>query len=139
MRCLQRRNSTAHGMTVKRYSGWVFRVAAVLGLSCALAGCGGYVADHWPRWAGGMPDDVPPRPGAPGYDQFITHGLPDQTPANPPADTAGTATGKSGAAKPDQKSTAAAAGPVFQQVPAPPAASPAEPGDNANVVNGGLY
>jgi hypothetical protein len=57
-------------------------MAVLLGLAPALASCGGgsesgisaYVADHWPRWAGGMPDDVPPRPGAPGYNEFISHG-----------------------------------------------------------------
>jgi len=42
-----------------------------------LASCGsfsGYVADNWPTWAGGMPKDVPPRPGEPGYQEFIAHG-----------------------------------------------------------------
>ena len=41
-------------------------------------GFSAYVADHWPHWAGGMPGDVPPRPGAPGYDEFIAHGQADQ-------------------------------------------------------------
>jgi hypothetical protein len=48
----------------------------VLGLGLALGSCGsvaGAVADHWPHWAGGMSNDVPPRPGAPGYDEFIAH------------------------------------------------------------------
>jgi hypothetical protein len=57
-------------------------IAIVLSLAPALASCGGgsesgfsaYVADHWPHWAGGMPEDVPPRPGAPGYNEFISHG-----------------------------------------------------------------
>ncbi len=40
------------------------------------SGVSGYVADHWPHWAGGMPADVPPRPGAPGYNEFIAHGQP---------------------------------------------------------------
>jgi hypothetical protein len=31
------------------------------------------VSDHWPTWAGGMPNDVPPRPGAPGYEEFLAH------------------------------------------------------------------
>ena len=50
---------------------------ALLGLGLALGSCSsvaGSVADHWPYWAGGMPNDVPPRPGAPGYDEFIAHG-----------------------------------------------------------------
>ena len=31
------------------------------------------VSDNWPTWAGGMPKDVPPRPGAPGYNEFLVH------------------------------------------------------------------
>ena len=48
----------------------------LLGLGLALGSCGsgaGSVADHWRHWAGGMPNDVPPRPGEPGYDEFIAH------------------------------------------------------------------
>ena len=61
---------------------------AVLFLSLTLCSCSsfsGYVADHWPRWAGGMPDDVPPRPGTPGYDEFVAHGQPGNVAAKPPA------------------------------------------------------
>jgi hypothetical protein len=57
---------------------------AVLSLGMTLSACSpfsSYVADHWPRWAGGLPEDVPPRPGAPGYDAFIAHGQSDQEPA----------------------------------------------------------
>src|SRR5947209_17180343 len=46
----------------------------LLGFGLNLASCGGFVADHWPHWAGGMPADVPPRPGAPGYADFVAHG-----------------------------------------------------------------
>jgi len=48
----------------------------LLGLGLALGSCGSVaetVADHWPHWAGGMPNDVPPRPGTPGYEEFIAH------------------------------------------------------------------
>ena len=48
----------------------------VLCLGLALGSCSqfsGAVSDHWPHWAGGMSSDVPPRPGAPGYDEFIAH------------------------------------------------------------------
>jgi len=56
--------------------------AIMLCLGPVLGSCGGasengfsaYVADHWPHWAGGMPADVPPRPGDPGYAEFIAHG-----------------------------------------------------------------
>jgi hypothetical protein len=60
-------------------TGWLrWRLTAVA-LACAcltLGGCSSfsaYVSDHWPTWAGGMPADVPPRPGAPGYAEFISH------------------------------------------------------------------
>ena len=49
---------------------------ALLGVCLALGGCSsfaGFVSDTWPTWAGGMPKDVPPRPGAPGYEEFISH------------------------------------------------------------------
>src|SRR5437868_4802873 len=52
----------------------LFKTAILLGLGLNLASCGGFVADHWPHWAGGMPADVPPRPGTPGYADFIAHG-----------------------------------------------------------------
>lgn len=54
----------------------LFAPTAVCCLALLLASCGtfsGFVSDHWPHWAGGMPDDVPPRPGAPGYEEFIAH------------------------------------------------------------------
>ena len=70
-------------MVVKRS----IAAAVMLGAGAMLGSCAGatsedgfsaYVADHWPHWAGGMPSDVPPRPGAPGYKQFIAHGQADQ-------------------------------------------------------------
>jgi hypothetical protein len=54
----------------------LFALTAVCCLALPLASCStvsGVVSDHWPHWAGGMPDDVPPRPGAPGYEEFIAH------------------------------------------------------------------
>jgi len=51
-------------------------LTALLGVCLALGGCSsfaGFVSDAWPTWAGGMPKDVPPRPGAPGYEEFISH------------------------------------------------------------------
>jgi hypothetical protein len=103
-------------------------------------GFSAYVADHWPHWAGGMPSDVPPRPGAPGYNQFVAHGQADQD-VLPPA---------SGANAP-----AVPVKPVFQTAPSAPAA-PSEPmrpaqaapaalpapqaaSGDSSVVRGGLY
>jgi hypothetical protein len=113
--------------------------AIALSLCAALGACSpGYVADRWPRWAGGMPDDVPPRPGAPGYDEFIAHGQ------------AGQSTNTSTA--PGEKTTAIekpaiiakpAAGAVKTSVrPEPvPSAEPSEdvPAEDTSVVKGGLY
>ena len=61
----------AVGLTRRRLA-----LLGLLGVSLALGGCSsfaGFVADTWPTWAGGMPKDVPPRPGAPGYEEFIAH------------------------------------------------------------------
>lgn len=51
-----------------------FAAIAILFAASTLASCGSvseFVTDHWPTWAGGEPKDVPPRPGAPGYAEFI--------------------------------------------------------------------
>lgn len=64
-------------MTVKR----VVAAALLIGLGLALGSCSSFsdtVSDHWPHFAGGEPDDLPPRPGAPGYDAFIAHGQAQQ-------------------------------------------------------------
>jgi hypothetical protein len=69
-------------MTVKRFVAAAF----VLGLGLALGSCSSFsdaVSDHWPHFAGGEPDDLPPRPGTPGYDAFIAHGQPQQGAATP--------------------------------------------------------
>jgi hypothetical protein len=100
----------------------------LLGFGLNLAGCGGFVADHWPHWAGGMPADVPPRPGSPGYAEFIAHGQPTPEPKQEPA-----AAVQPGAAAP----VSAAAAP-----PATPVRAAAPDGDvtqDSSVVNGGLY
>src|SRR5689334_24667738 len=62
--------------------------ATLLGFGLHLASCGGFVADHWPHWAGGTPADVPPRPGAPGYSEFIAHGQAAPETKQQPAATA---------------------------------------------------
>jgi hypothetical protein len=92
--------------------------AAFVGLSLGLAlgacsSTSSYVSDHWPHWAGGMPEGVPPRPGAPGYDEFIAHQQAAQDAARP-----------------------AVTGATTAPQPAPGAGSP--PSDAA-VARGGLY
>ena len=48
----------------------MIRVVVLLGLGMILASCasGGVVGEVLPTWAGGMPKNVPPRPGTPEYE-----------------------------------------------------------------------
>jgi hypothetical protein len=154
-------------------TGRVRRGAAVVLMLAAgllLAACAGtsnedafsaYVADHWPHWAGGMPGDVPPRAGAPGYNEFIAHGQADQE-QTPPAGANGAAAAPvtpvfqttPGAPAPALRAKAPA--PVARAAPAPVAAqaappqpaapapvaaqaAPAPAADDTSVVHGGLY
>jgi hypothetical protein len=128
----------------------LFKAAILLGLGLNLASCGGFVADHWPHWAGGMPADVPPRPGAPGYADFIAHGQPKPEQAQPEQ-------AKPEPAKPDVVNSASPQQPAapathtnLEQSPATqrPLTSNAQirsvmPQDDlsqdSSVVNGGLY
>jgi len=108
--------------------------ATLLGFGLSLASCGGFVADHWPHWAGGMPADVPPRPGAPGYSEFVAHGqAAPEVKQQPPAAVEGNV--QPGAATPAVAVSAPAA-------PAAPARAPVPDNDvtqDSSVVKGGLY
>lgn len=151
-----------------------FRRLAVLLVCCSplLASCGttnesgfsAFVADHWPHWAGGMPEDVPPRPGEPGYNHFIAHGetsAPTQPSAaaapaagpepqfvatgstertGQPADQTVAKTSRAGRKTAVGPSTAPAASAAAAPSAAPSAqdAAPPQPEDSS-VVNGGLY
>jgi len=103
-------------MMVKRLS-----VALMgLGLGLLLGSCGpvaGFTADHWPHWAGGLPAGTPPRPGTPGYADYVAHRQAETEPP-PPA--------------------AAAAGATAPAAPAPAAAEP-QSDDDRPVRRGGLY
>jgi hypothetical protein len=138
-------------MIVKRF----ITAAVVLCLGSGLGSCGGegqfsgYVADHWPHWAGGMPDDVPPRPGAPGYDEFIAHGQSGQDAATPSAAGPGPVFEKSGAAaaKPTVKPARAAQVAPAKNQPSPDLQPSQDlqpgqderPSQDTSVVKGGLY
>jgi hypothetical protein len=72
----------------------LFSPAVVISVGLAVGACTPFantVSDYWPTWAGGMPKDVPPRPGAPGYDEFLLHqqGKDVTPPAAPSSDNAG--------------------------------------------------
>jgi hypothetical protein len=99
-------------MMVKRLS-----VALMgLGLGLLLGSCSpvaGFASDHWPHWAGGLPAGVPPRPGAPGYDDYVAHRQAETEPAKPAPANAPAA-------------------------PAPAATEP-QSDDNRAVTRGGLY
>ncbi|HUZ33614.1 MAG TPA: hypothetical protein VMV19_16160 [Xanthobacteraceae bacterium] len=137
-------------------TGWLRRRRAAAALVCtclALGGCSsfsGYVSDHWPTWAGGMPTDVPPRPGAPGYAEFISHqeakdpatsaSVTDQPGAAPAVATAPT-----GAVTASPLATGPVVAPAVATIPAAaaPAIVQAQPAshriDTPAAVQGGLY
>jgi hypothetical protein len=47
------------------------RLIALVIASIVLASCaGGAMGEYIPVWAGGLPKDLPPRPGTPEYDAF---------------------------------------------------------------------
>jgi hypothetical protein len=123
-------------------------VAILLSFGPLLGSCSGfsgYVSDHWPHWAGGMPEDVPPRPGAPGYNEFISHGQTSgQTTGQtnvPPGQDATNSIAVRPPAKGDKpavtttKLTAQQTAPAPREAPAVPSQSSADP----SVGNGGLY
>lgn len=122
-------------------------VAAALLFGCVLTlgACSNTVADMWPHWAGGEPAGLPPRPGQPGYEEFIAHGQPNQNPAAPPA-AAQQAPGGATAAIAEQKSAAQPQKPPAYAEPRPQENSELEPADaddhprnDTGAVRGGLY
>jgi hypothetical protein len=47
------------------------RLMALVIAGTVLASCtGGVMGDYMPHWAGGLPKDLPPRPGTPEYDAY---------------------------------------------------------------------
>jgi hypothetical protein len=125
----------------------LFTLTAALCVCLTLGACGsvsGFVSDTWPTWAGGMPKDVPPRPGAPGYEEFIAHQQRQDAASNTAA-VPGAAPGTTAAAAP-----AAAAG-TTAAVPAPAVRPPAGGAttpplppayarpDDRSATQGGLY
>ena len=126
-------------MTLKRLVG----AAMLFGSALALSGCGaGTVADMWPHWAGGEPAGLPPRPGQPGYEEFIAHGQPSPNAAVAPA-PAQQALGGTTAAIAEQKSAVQPPGRAAPRAEENSEAEPAEavehPVGDTGVVRGGLY
>jgi hypothetical protein len=90
-----------------------------LGLGLLLGSCGpvaGFTADLWPHWAGGLPAGTPPRPGTPGYADYVAHRQAETEPPKPAANAVANA-------------------------PAAPAPAAVEPqsDDDRPVTRGGLY
>lgn len=78
-------------MIVKR----MLAAMAAVCLGLLLASCSTVsdeVADHWPHFAGGEPNGLPPRPGEPGYRRFIAHGQPVQNGGSAAAEQTGAST-----------------------------------------------
>jgi hypothetical protein len=137
--------------------GRLVAAALVLGVASLLGACSPFsssMADMWPHWAGGEPAGLPPRPGEPGYDQFIAHGQPDQNPpaaapgapAAPAAQQAPAAAGTTAAIAGQNSSAQQQNPPAFAEPqgqernatgPLPKAVQP--PANDSSVVQGGLY
>jgi hypothetical protein len=154
----------ANGSMPRPVSGMAAKVrvgaAVALCSTLALGACSpfsGYVADNWPHWAGGEPAGVPPRPGSPGYSDFISHGQAPPTPntavgtQQPAADqTAQIATPKPAAevqrtsifGGPQVAASRPSVSPSVQPNSQPSAQSPPASGgagDDGSVLRGGLY
>jgi hypothetical protein len=117
--------------------------AAVLGACLALGGCSsvaGLVSDSVPTWAGGMPKDVPPRPGAPGYEEFIAHQQrQDAAAAGEPVQAGATTAPGTTGTTPSAATAAPASRPAVSRV-APQQFPPAyAPPDDRATTRGGLY
>jgi len=97
--------------------------------SVEFGSCGTFVADHWPHWAGGLPDGVPARQGAPGYAEFIAHGQaqPEAVPAETVAQNGRRETTAEQA--PPEKSAGRVGGVIPEN----------DHSQDSSVVNGGLY
>jgi hypothetical protein len=119
-----RRSRLAAGM-IKRF----FAPTALLFIGLAFGSCtpfAGFISDRWPTWAGGMPKDVPPRPGAAGYEEFMAHQQgKDAAAAGSPEANANAQTAPSGA--PAEKASARAT------------PSGNQPPNGQGAVQGGLY
>lgn len=123
--------------------------ALVLGGASVLGACSpfsGSVAEMWPHWAGGEPAGLPPRPGEPGYQQFIAHGEPSQNPPAAPGAAQQVPAGTT-AAIAEQKSPAQEQKPPAYAEPRGQERSNAgplpgqgeQPASDSGVVRGGLY
>lgn len=128
-------------MTAKRLVAGVLACSFGLTLG-ACASTSDFVSDHWPHFAGGEPNDVPPRPGSPGYRTYTEHGQPAEGGAAPAA----SAQPATGAVTPEFAARQSGGGP--QQPPAgaatapaqrPASAAPPPGGGEQNVGQGGLY
>jgi hypothetical protein len=141
----QSKARVSFSMTAKQGIGAAIAVCLVLALG-ACSPFSGYVADSWPHWAGGEPTGLPPRPGSPGYAEYIAHGQPVQNPeaaigaAQAPPAVETTQTVSPAPAGTAQK-TSIFGGPQFgasgRNVQAPPPADAAT--DDVSIVRGGLY
>jgi len=95
----------------------------------ACAQVSGTISDAWPHWAGGEPANTPPRPGTPGYQDFIAH---RQAATTPEQQQSPNETGSATA----QPAPAVTAAPAAR----PPSPAPARaPAQDAAIAGGGLY
>jgi len=129
-------------MTAKR----LVVVVVACGLGLPLGACSsvsGFVADSWPHFAGGEPNDTPPRPGSPGYSAYIAHGQEAQGAATPAPNqqAAGGVTPEFAARQPGvvQQAPIAPIGATASTPVRRPVSPAPQGGPEQNVGQGGLY
>jgi hypothetical protein len=87
----------------------LMRILVLLAAALSTASCaGGYIGDHVPQWAGGLPKDLPPRPGSPDYQEYRDR-LEHPPAVKDPAPRPPTAKADGGRAAPGAAATGAAA------------------------------
>jgi hypothetical protein len=74
----------------RRKMAQLIRTLVLFAIALSTASCaGGFIGDHVPQWAGGLPKDLPPRPGSPNYQEYrdrLEHPPdPKDTAGQPPA------------------------------------------------------
>ena len=125
-RCLRRADRSECRVAGKPMRLLASAIMLLLGLALgACSSVSGFVSDYWPTWAGGEPNGLPPRPGTPGYAEFVAHQAGKSPPAAPAAAVA---------------PAGATATPVVDNGSSTQAVPPPRPRvDDQGAVQGGLY
>jgi hypothetical protein len=97
------------------------RMAVIVAAGLTLGGCSSIngalsnaVADNLPQWAGGLPENAPPRPGHPKYEEFMQAQMAKRLDADSVQQTAKPTSKQTPPTRPPQPAAAAAAQPPMR-------------------------